>query len=505
MSAEDGQNVGVGDITPLADPQLPILPPPGAGVAPGAGGGGPVQLPPPQPAVSSSNGNNNKSGLSDDDDDSDKGDEDVPMTFPQRMMDILSQEKYSDIITWLPHGRGFVILQKKRFANEIMPKYFNKKSKFTSFTRKLNRWNFTRVTRGPETGAYYHPLFQKGNLRLCMQMSCISSKSAQQLQPMNPVALGLTMPQPGQPMGPGMMPMPGDAEGNFMRLRQLEEQRQNLLLQQQKQQQQLMALAGFGGPGGDPAQVGSTPGAVPAPGMPPGTNPPQPGQQPGQPPQPGQPQPQPQPGQPGQPQQMPNGQPNPMAANPYIAMLMQQGMMNPQQMQMNGGQPPNGQYNGMQMMPMQMNPAMQAQFFALQQQNAMMQAHQQPPPKPGQPPQQPQMPGQPEQPQQPPLPPGQPQQQPGQPPPPLQPGQQPPPPPHQPQMQMQQPPPQLDPQQQQQMQQFQQQQHMAAMAAAAGQNNMMGNPAMPPQQMQQQQQQEPVKEEGQPQDNEGNK
>ena len=55
-------------------------------------------------------------------------------------MEILSQEKFSDIITWLPHGRGFVILQKKRFANEIMPKYFNKKSKFTSFTRKLNRW-----------------------------------------------------------------------------------------------------------------------------------------------------------------------------------------------------------------------------------------------------------------------------------------------------------------------------------------------------------------------------
>ena len=56
------------------------------------------------------------------------------------MMEILSNEKLSDIITWLPHGRGFVILQKKRFANEVMPKYFNKKSKFTSFTRKLNRW-----------------------------------------------------------------------------------------------------------------------------------------------------------------------------------------------------------------------------------------------------------------------------------------------------------------------------------------------------------------------------
>merc|ERR1719159_734982 len=86
--------------------------------------------------------------------------EEVPMTFPQRLMEILSNEENADIISWLPHGRGFMIYQKKRFASEIMPKYF-KKSKFTSFTRKLNRWSFTRITRGPETGAYYHEFFQR--------------------------------------------------------------------------------------------------------------------------------------------------------------------------------------------------------------------------------------------------------------------------------------------------------------------------------------------------------
>jgi hypothetical protein len=85
-------------------------------------------------------------------------------------MGILSNPEYSDIISWLPHGRGFLIYQKKRFESEIMPKHF-KKSKFTSFTRKLNRWNFTRITRGPETGAYYHDYFQRDNHRLCIQMS----------------------------------------------------------------------------------------------------------------------------------------------------------------------------------------------------------------------------------------------------------------------------------------------------------------------------------------------
>mmetsp|Transcript_33699 Transcript_33699/g.44663 ORF Transcript_33699/g.44663 Transcript_33699/m.44663 type:complete len:97 (-) Transcript_33699:1056-1346(-) len=70
-------------------------------------------------------------------------------------MEILSNEENSDIITWLDHGKGFVIIQKKRFVLEVMPKFF-KQSKYTSFTRKLNRWGFTRVSRGPEMGAYYH-------------------------------------------------------------------------------------------------------------------------------------------------------------------------------------------------------------------------------------------------------------------------------------------------------------------------------------------------------------
>lgn len=108
-------------------------------------------------------------------------------------MNILADERYADVIGWLPHGKGFLIFKKKRFAVEVLPAYF-KKSKFTSFTRKLNRWGFVRVTRGPETGAYYHDLFRKDDLRLCMQMSCQPSSSkataaARQLQQSNFVAL----------------------------------------------------------------------------------------------------------------------------------------------------------------------------------------------------------------------------------------------------------------------------------------------------------------------------
>ena len=103
-------------------------------------------------------------------------DEEIPLTFPQRLMELLDDEGNDDIIGWLPHGRGFLIYQKRRFASELMGKYF-KQSKFTSFTRKLNRWGFTRISRGPETGAYYHPYFRKGNARLCLQMTCQTLKS----------------------------------------------------------------------------------------------------------------------------------------------------------------------------------------------------------------------------------------------------------------------------------------------------------------------------------------
>jgi hypothetical protein len=153
--------------------------------------------------------------------------ENSPSSFPTKMMEILSDETNCDIICWLDHGKGFMIRNKKRFAGEILPKYFNKNSKFTSFTRKLNRWSFTRVTRGPETGAYYHPHFQKDNPSMSMQMSCINSKSSQQIQPMNPIALGLGMPNNFQP--------PYDESATM-------QQRQMFYQQCQQQQQQFMTM-----------------------------------------------------------------------------------------------------------------------------------------------------------------------------------------------------------------------------------------------------------------------
>ena len=82
---------------------------------------------------------------------------------------IISDPKNYHIISWLPHGRGFSIHDKQRFATEILPYHFEG-AKFTSFTRRLKRWNFERVSRGPEMGAYYSKCFVRGKPELVPRM-----------------------------------------------------------------------------------------------------------------------------------------------------------------------------------------------------------------------------------------------------------------------------------------------------------------------------------------------
>lgn len=89
-------------------------------------------------------------------------------------MDILTDENNVEIIAWLPHGNGFIIHKKRKFADDILPKFF-KASKFTSFTRKLNRWGFSRVPRGPECGSYFHRVSQSRMSLVGSFLACVHS------------------------------------------------------------------------------------------------------------------------------------------------------------------------------------------------------------------------------------------------------------------------------------------------------------------------------------------
>lgn len=97
----------------------------------------------------------------------------ISISFPIKLHNILDQveaDGLSHIIAWQPHGRCFVIHKPKEFADHVMPAYF-RQTKLTSFQRQLNLYGFNRITRGNDSGGYYHELFLRGKQFLCKQMT----------------------------------------------------------------------------------------------------------------------------------------------------------------------------------------------------------------------------------------------------------------------------------------------------------------------------------------------
>ena len=66
-------------------------------------------------------------------------------TFPSRLMTLLSDDPDPSIISWLPHGRSFIVKDQKRFMDEIHHRYF-KPSKFKTFQRMLSLWGMKVIT-----------------------------------------------------------------------------------------------------------------------------------------------------------------------------------------------------------------------------------------------------------------------------------------------------------------------------------------------------------------------
>lgn len=126
--------------------------------------------------------------------------------FPLRLHALLSDPTVRDVISWLPHGRSFVVLRPDVFAERVLPRYFapegsnslNAKTstvvgkdgslqaknkspgvhKYPSFTRKLNRWGFRQISRGPDAGAFCHEMFQRDDPNLCRGMVCKKSRKS---------------------------------------------------------------------------------------------------------------------------------------------------------------------------------------------------------------------------------------------------------------------------------------------------------------------------------------
>ena len=90
--------------------------------------------------------------------------------FPARLHAMLSDEQYSHIISWMPHGRAWKVLNKELLMVEAIPKFFGQ-SKYASFTRQLSGWGFKRLhLAGPDYGCYYHECFLRGKPQLTQLM-----------------------------------------------------------------------------------------------------------------------------------------------------------------------------------------------------------------------------------------------------------------------------------------------------------------------------------------------
>ena len=62
------------------------------------------------------------------------------------IIEVHSSSSSSDenpIISWLPHGQGFIINNKQSFEQNVLPSFLPN-TKYASFTRRLKRWKFVR-------------------------------------------------------------------------------------------------------------------------------------------------------------------------------------------------------------------------------------------------------------------------------------------------------------------------------------------------------------------------
>eukprot|EP00934_Nitzschia_sp_Nitz4_P005578 Nitzschia sp. Nitz4//scaffold257_size48314//14885//15814//NITZ4_007088-RA/size48314-processed-gene-0.14-mRNA-1//-1//CDS//3329544445//5568//frame0 len=99
--------------------------------------------------------------------------------FPQKLHEMLEQVELNgleNVVSWLPENKAFKVHDPPVFVQDILPHYFAM-TKYKSFLRQLNIWNFTRIkSKGPEDGAYQHELFVRGKQSVCSGMKRIKIK-----------------------------------------------------------------------------------------------------------------------------------------------------------------------------------------------------------------------------------------------------------------------------------------------------------------------------------------
>eukprot|EP00814_Leptocylindrus_danicus_P014258 CAMPEP_0116006694 /NCGR_PEP_ID=MMETSP0321-20121206/1876_1 /TAXON_ID=163516 /ORGANISM="Leptocylindrus danicus var. danicus, Strain B650" /LENGTH=194 /DNA_ID=CAMNT_0003475287 /DNA_START=255 /DNA_END=836 /DNA_ORIENTATION=- len=85
---------------------------------------------------------------------------------------------FDDVIAWMPHGRAFKIMDKKRFEEQVLMPFLHMKV-YSSFRRQCNLYGFRRLTNASGTessGAMYNEYFVRGRPELLTRMIRMKNK-----------------------------------------------------------------------------------------------------------------------------------------------------------------------------------------------------------------------------------------------------------------------------------------------------------------------------------------
>jgi hypothetical protein len=87
------------------------------------------------------------------------------------MLEEMATTGDESIVSWQPHGKAFRVHQPDAFFRTVMPRYF-KQTKYKSFQRQLHIYGFHRITKGMDTGAYFHCMFVRNKKSMSLRMAC---------------------------------------------------------------------------------------------------------------------------------------------------------------------------------------------------------------------------------------------------------------------------------------------------------------------------------------------
>jgi len=90
--------------------------------------------------------------------------------FVSMLMDVLSSKSMENLITWLPEGNAFIIINEEEFTKYILPVCFELIN-FETFIKKLYLWGFRSMNPGQNNKAFYREYFLRDFPSLCSKIS----------------------------------------------------------------------------------------------------------------------------------------------------------------------------------------------------------------------------------------------------------------------------------------------------------------------------------------------